>query len=112
MKILIDLDENVYTRLFDNGIELSKEDNELIQIAIREGFTEDLSELHKAIGYNEGYTQALKDTSISKGNWICVTASTFLQYQPNEYKCSICSYISHIRHSFCPNCGADMRGGK
>lgn len=66
MKILIDLDENVYTRLFDNGVELSKEDNEVLQTAIRKGLTEDYSELHKAVGYNEGYTQALKDYFVAQ----------------------------------------------
>ena len=26
MKVIIDIDENIYTRLFDNGIGISKED--------------------------------------------------------------------------------------
>ena len=37
MKIVIDISENIYTRLFDNGIETSVEDREAIYIAIRSG---------------------------------------------------------------------------
>lgn len=37
MKLVIDISENVYTRLFDNGIEISLEDREAINIAIRGG---------------------------------------------------------------------------
>ena len=28
------------------------------------------------------------------------------------YKCSRCDEVSVIPTNFCPNCGADMRGGK
>lgn len=28
------------------------------------------------------------------------------------YKCSNCESMAIIHHSFCPYCGADMRGGK
>ena len=45
-----------------------------------------------------------------KGKWICITKSTFPQYQPDEYKCSECSGPSNIKYYFCPHCGADMRG--
>ena len=37
MKIVIEISEDVYTRLFDNGIETSFEDIEAIDIAIRVG---------------------------------------------------------------------------
>lgn len=37
MKIVINISENIYTRLFDNGIEISLEDREAINIAIRGG---------------------------------------------------------------------------
>ena len=45
-----------------------------------------------------------------QGEWICITKSTFPQYQPDEYKCSECSGPSSIEYYFCPHCGADMRG--
>ena len=44
-----------------------------------------------------------------QGEWICITKSTFPQYQPDEYKCSECSGPSSIEYYFCPHCGADMR---
>ena len=37
MQIVIELDDNVFVRLFDNGIDPSKEDREEIEGAIREG---------------------------------------------------------------------------
>ena len=37
MKIVIDVSENIFTRLFDNGIEPSFEDREAIYTAIRGG---------------------------------------------------------------------------
>jgi len=37
MKVLIDIDENVYTRLFDNGVSPSKSDRVSIETAIRNG---------------------------------------------------------------------------
>lgn len=37
MKIVIDIDENVFTRLFDNGVDTSPEDREVIDRAVRNG---------------------------------------------------------------------------
>ena len=37
MKVLIDIDENLYTRLFDNGIEISNDDVSVMATAIRKG---------------------------------------------------------------------------
>ena len=37
MKLVIDIPEDIYTRLFDNGIEISLEDREIINIALRRG---------------------------------------------------------------------------
>ena len=37
MKVIIDIGENLYTRLFDNGIETSLEDRKVIDKAIRNG---------------------------------------------------------------------------
>jgi hypothetical protein len=46
----------------------------------------------------------------SIGEWICITKSTFPQYQPDEYKCSQCNKLCHIKYYFCPFCGSKMRG--
>lgn len=37
MKIVIDIDENVFTRLFDNGVDTSSEDRDVIYRAVRNG---------------------------------------------------------------------------
>ena len=37
MKIVIDVDENVFTRLFDNGVDTSLEDRKAIDSAVRNG---------------------------------------------------------------------------
>lgn len=47
-----------------------------------------------------------------KGEWICITKSTFPQYQPDEYKCDQCNKLCHIKYYFCPFCGAKMKVGE
>jgi len=37
MQIVIDIDENVFTRLFDNGVDTSSEDRDAIDRAVRNG---------------------------------------------------------------------------
>lgn len=37
MQIVIDIDENLYTRLFDNGSETDEQDRKSIETAIRKG---------------------------------------------------------------------------
>lgn len=37
MKLIINIDDNVFTRLFDNGIDTSSEDREVIDRAVRNG---------------------------------------------------------------------------
>ena len=37
MQIVIDIDENVFTRLFDNGVDTSSEDRKVIDRAVRNG---------------------------------------------------------------------------
>lgn len=48
MKIVIDIDENVFTRLFDNGVDTSPEDREVIDRAVRNGIP--LPEVHGRLG--------------------------------------------------------------
>ena len=57
-------------------------------------------------GYEEGKNARLQ------GEWICVTKSTFPQYQPDEYKCPFCNVIVHRKTNYCEYCGASMQGGK
>lgn len=46
MKLIIDIDENVFTRLFDNGVDTNSDDREVIDRAIRNGmpYKENLQE--------------------------------------------------------------------
>ena len=37
MQIVIDIDENVFTRVFDNGVDTSSEDRDAIDRAVRNG---------------------------------------------------------------------------
>lgn len=37
MKLIIDIDDNVFTRLFDNGVDTSSDDREVIDRAVRNG---------------------------------------------------------------------------
>lgn len=90
MKLIVDIDENLYTRLFDNG------DNEIDDMA------EALAVLRKG-------TPAPKGKWIPKGRW-------HIDPQCIEYTCSICGrrIMSEERlnvieqYPFC-HCGADMR---
>lgn len=47
-----------------------------------------------------------------RGEWVCEWKSTFPQYEPDQYRCSNCGCIKNLKYSFCPNCGADLRGVK
>ena len=66
------------------------------------------SELHKAVGYNEGYTQALKENARPQGKWNDIYESHI------AYECSSCKRQMPITDDmmFCPFCGSmNMRGG-
>lgn len=74
-----------------------------------EAFTEE----YVSGAYNEGYMCGSREAEKARpqGEWICITKSTFPQYQPDEYKCSQCNKLCHIKYYFCPFCGAQMIGG-
>lgn len=55
--------------------------------------------------YNAGYRKQ------NEGEWLVKWRSTFPQYEPSEYECSICGYKRTVLHNYCPNCGAKMKGG-
>lgn len=55
--------------------------------------------------YNSGYADARSKYERPQGKWID-TDSEWL-----DYKCDKCGWRSTREHNFCPNCGADMRGG-
>lgn len=46
----------------------------------------------------------------SEGEWVVKWKSTFPQYEPSEYECSVCKYRSTVLHKYCQNCGAKMKG--
>ena len=48
--------------------------------------------------------EALEDRQPAK--WIDYPMSRWIYAQ-----CSECKYINNVKTNFCPNCGADMRGG-
>ena len=45
-----------------------------------------------------------------KGEWIL--PNNPIAVSLNEWICSECKYLIDGKHNFCPNCGADMRGGQ
>ena len=101
MKWIIDLDENVFTRLFDNGVETSSEDREAIDRAIRNGKP-----------YKERPT----------GYWIkncdscdcsnCYNSGARFARTDCSGRCSNCGELQCCTDNYCPTCGADMRGDK
>lgn len=69
------------------------------------------SEIIKA--YTKGFDTGVETVKGERpqGEWICVTKSTFPQYQPDEYKCPFCNTIVNYKTNYCHNCGAKMKGG-
>lgn len=69
-----------------------------------------------AIGFADGYRQGKKDAERKKGDWIIM--SEFLGGCTD--RCSVCGweydyngYVDEQEYyNYCPNCGADMRGGE
>ena len=44
-----------------------------------------------------------------KGEWQRVVPTKSAAKWSNKVACPVCHSAGHIRHNFCPNCGADMR---
>jgi rubrerythrin len=48
-----------------------------------------------------------------KGKWIKTGQSFVFPEKFRNYSCSECGYdVDKTKFNFCPNCGADMRGGE
>ena len=60
-----------------------------------------------SMGYQDGVKKVLSERP--KGEWIDTGSKE--EYWAEEYQCPICGEKDHW-HNYCPNCGADMRGGK
>ena len=89
MKLIIDIDDNVFTRLFDNGVDTSSDDRKVIDRAVRNG---------------EPYEER------PQGEWIVDTEHSITM---TFYKCTNCDYFGGATHyNYCPHCGADMRGAE
>lgn len=52
-----------------------------------------------------------KDNERPQGEWIKWNFKTFGAMGDWEYKCSNCEKVYEGEYNFCPNCGADMKGG-
>ena len=64
MKLIIDIDDNVFTRLFDNGVDTSSDDREVIDRAVRNGMPYEIPQGDMIS------REALKDFKyINKGNF-------------------------------------------
>lgn len=105
--------------MFDCGISMTvKEiqrqfDDECVKVVQEYGFNIDKDRLQKAITdsrsfYDEGYRDAKRIFERRPGKWICTVKSSFPQYEPDEYRCSICNGIGYKLDKFCKHCGADM----
>lgn len=99
MKLIIDIDDNVFTRLFDNGVDTSSDDREVIDRAVRNGKPYE----ERPQGKWFGRRYIIQNTG---------------KYDVDMLVCSECGYegsydaetgISVRQTNFCPNCGADMR---
>lgn len=94
MKLLIDIDENVFTRLFDNGADTNSEDRKVIDKAVRNG-----------IPYEEQPT----------GEWIYLQENPAESTSSHTFRCSACTcafaingYSQIVNFKICPSCGANM----
>lgn len=71
-----------------------------------------------AYSYWSGWNSALKrasrivhDEIRPQGEWIKWNFRTVGPLGDWDYKCSNCEKVYYGEYNFCPNCGADMKGG-
>ena len=57
-------------------------------------------------GYKQGYADAKAEFERPKDEW------TNTSPYDDKGECPFCCYLSKKYYKFCPNCGADMRGGE
>jgi len=91
----------------------TKMESDCLQAVQRYGFNVDKEELIKALNYDrdqyhKGYAEAKRIYERQKGEWI--------NYSSTTVTCSVCkknspNFDTYMKMNFCPNCGADMRGG-
>ena len=90
MQIVIDIDDNLYTRLFDNGVD-NYDDAEDMATAIRKGTPLQSVEPER-----------------KTGKWIDYPFENVLGIKMYDYRCNLCAYFGNGKTKFCPNCGAKM----
>ena len=85
MKLIIDIDNDVYNR-------------------IKNGYPEpnDCYKCQDEVLYGKPYEERPQGKWISNSYTSCINRGKY---------CSLCCKIVEFSENFCPNCGADMRGG-
>ena len=63
-----------------------------------------LEDMRKAADIAHSYGRLEENTERPKGEWI-------VREEPMIYECPFCGELNCCKGNFCPNCGADMRGG-
>lgn len=57
-------------------------------------------------------TQPTIEPDQKKGKWIVHPGGKFVGFPYMHYECDQCRDFEPEERNFCPNCGADMRGGE
>ena len=108
MKIVIDITEEIYKDICDNGY-IFDEDSEDIAKAIKNGtsvepeITNDDLQAAMTESYHLGYELAETKFKRPQGEWIF-----HKDYNERKYGCNQCGNLNNIPSNFCPNCGAKM----
>lgn len=106
MKLIIDIDDNVFTRLFDNGVETSSDDRAVIDRAVRNGMPYEerlqgewklVSDINNDIDVVCPFCNKVRIISYAHG------------YSIEEVE----SQLQEVNDlpDYCENCGAKMKGG-
>lgn len=66
----------------------------------------------KTIGLALADTPTADVVEVKHGEWkVAMLDHESMGCRPKVHYCSVCNHITTFRTFFCPNCGADMRGG-